>query len=66
MVCDLEIEAIALTRDIPSSIAWMVKPVARRLAMNSLATTLRQTREAAVRGCAKPERLNALATKSAN
>jgi hypothetical protein len=42
----LELEAIALTRDIPSSLRWMVGPVVRRLSMNSLATTLRQTRDA--------------------
>lgn len=62
----LEIEAIALTRDIPPSVAWMVKPVVRRLAMNSLTTTLRQTRDAVTKACAKPERLNALASKRPN
>lgn len=44
----LELEAMALTRDIPSSLAWMVKPVVNHLSVNSLTTTLRQTREAVV------------------
>ena len=42
----LEIEAIALTRDIPSSLRWMVSPVVNHLSINSLTTTLNQTREA--------------------
>lgn len=42
----LELEAIALTRDIPPSIRWMVGPVVNRLSINSLATSLRETRHA--------------------
>jgi hypothetical protein len=42
----LELEAIALTRDIPASLAWMVNPVVNRLSTHSLTTTLRQTRDA--------------------
>jgi hypothetical protein len=42
----LEIEAIALTRDIPSSLRWMVSPVVNHLSIDSLTTTLSQTREA--------------------
>lgn len=42
----LEIEAIVLSRDIPSSLRWMVNPVVNHLSVNSLTTTLRQTREA--------------------
>jgi len=42
----LELEAIALSRDIPASVAWLVNPVVNHLSMNSLTTTLRQTREA--------------------
>jgi hypothetical protein len=42
----LELEAIALTRDIPASLRWMVSPVVNHLSINSLATTLRQTRDA--------------------
>lgn len=42
----LELEAIALTRDIPASLAWLVSPVVNHLSMNSLTTTLRQTRQA--------------------
>ena len=42
----LEVEAIALSRDIPASLRWLVNPVVNRLSVNALATTLRQTREA--------------------
>jgi hypothetical protein len=44
----LELEAMALTRDIPRSLAWMVKPVVNHLSINSLTTTLRQTRDAVI------------------
>lgn len=46
----LEIEALALTRDIPKSMRWLVSPVVNRLSVESLTTTLRQTR-AAVEAC---------------
>jgi hypothetical protein len=44
----LELEAIALTRDIPASLSWLVSPTVNRLSINSLTTTLRQTRDAVV------------------
>jgi len=44
----LELEATALTRDIPPSLAWMVKPVVNHLSINSLITTLRQTRDVVI------------------
>lgn len=42
----LEIEATALTRDIPLSLRFMVNPVVNRLSVNSLTTTLQQTLDA--------------------
>jgi hypothetical protein len=42
----LEVEAIALTRDIPASVRWFVNPVINHLSINSLITTLQQTRAA--------------------
>lgn len=42
----LELRAIALTRDIPASLAWMVNPVVNHLSVNSLTATLRETRDA--------------------
>jgi hypothetical protein len=44
----LELQATALTRDIPGSVAWFVKPVVNHLSINSLTTTLRQTRDAVI------------------
>jgi len=44
----LELEALALTRDIPASLAWMVKPVVNHLSVDSLTATLVQTRDAVV------------------
>lgn len=42
----LEIEAMALSRDVPSSLRWLVNPAVNHLSVNSLTTTLRQTRKA--------------------
>jgi hypothetical protein len=44
----MELEAIALSRDIPVSLRWMVAPIVRRMSRSSLITSLRQT-EGAVR-----------------
>lgn len=55
----LEIEAIALTRDIPGSLRWLVSPVVNHLSINSLTTTLRQTREAVRSLPTRPETLAA-------
>lgn len=46
----LELEALALTRDIPASLRWLVSPVVNRLSINSLALTLQQTRQAVTLG----------------
>jgi hypothetical protein len=62
----LELEATALTRDVPASLAWMVNPVVNRLSVGSLTTTLCQTRSAVVAArenpptlasCTKPVRI---------
>jgi hypothetical protein len=53
----LETEAIALARDIPSSLRWIVKPVVNHLSIASLATTLRQTRDAVNSLAGQPYRL---------
>jgi len=53
----LELEAIALTRDIPTSLRWMVNPVVNRLSIDSLTTTLRQTRDAVASLPATPGRI---------
>jgi hypothetical protein len=42
----IELEAIALSRDIPASLRWLVEPIARRVSRSSLATSLLQTEEA--------------------
>jgi hypothetical protein len=42
----VELEALALTRDIPGSVDWLVGPVIKRLSRNSVVTTLSQTRQA--------------------
>jgi hypothetical protein len=53
----LEMEATALTRDIPTSLRWVVKPVVNHLSIASLATTLRQTRDAVNSLAGLPHRL---------
>lgn len=42
----IEIEAIALSRDIPAAVRWVVDPIVRRVSRTSLTTSLRQTRDA--------------------
>ena len=42
----IEIEAIALSRDVPQSLRWLVDPIIRRVAKASLTTTLEETRDA--------------------
>ena len=42
----IEIEAIALSRDVPASLRWLVYPIIRRVAKASLTTTLEETRDA--------------------
>ena len=44
----IEVEAIALSRDIPAALRWVVEPIVRRVSRSSVATSLQQT-EAAVR-----------------
>jgi hypothetical protein len=53
----LEIEVIALTRDIPPSLRWMVNPVVNHLSINSVTATLRQTRQAVNALPPEPDRL---------
>ena len=42
----LEVEAIALTREIPGSLRWLIAPVVNHLSINSMSATLSQTRQA--------------------
>jgi hypothetical protein len=42
----VELEAIALSRDIPGSLHWLVGPIVRRASRSSLALSLRQTEDA--------------------
>lgn len=42
----LELEGMALSRDIPSSLRWMVDPFVRRASVAAMATSLKETRDA--------------------
>ena len=42
----VELEAIALSRDIPASLHWLVNPIVRRVSKNSLEVSLLKTQEA--------------------
>lgn len=53
----LELEAIVLSRDIPASLRRMVSPVVNHLSINSLTTSLRQTRDAIESRARTPERV---------
>jgi hypothetical protein len=39
----VEIEAMALSRDIPAAVRWMVDPIVRRISSGAMVTSLRQT-----------------------
>jgi hypothetical protein len=52
----VEVEAIALSRDVPASLRWLVEPIARRVAKDSLVTALQQTRDAVNSNCAPVSR----------
>lgn len=43
----VELEAMALSRDIPFSLRWVADPIVRRVSRDSLTTSLRQTETAA-------------------
>ena len=62
----LELEAVALTRDIPASLRWLVSPVVNHLSIDSLTTTLRQTRDAVASLAASPERIASCAGRRSN
>jgi hypothetical protein len=40
-----ELEALALSREIPAGLAWRVDPIVKRISPNALWRTLRQTRD---------------------
>lgn len=42
----IECRAISLTRDIPTALAWVIKPIVRKLPKESLVHTLQATRDA--------------------
>jgi ABC-type transporter Mla MlaB component len=42
----VEVEAIALSRDVPTSVRWLVEPLIRHVAKASLINSLQQTRDA--------------------
>jgi hypothetical protein len=42
----VEVEAIALSRDIPIALRWLVNPIVRRVSKNSMLVSLQQMREA--------------------
>jgi hypothetical protein len=61
----LEMEVIALSRDVPASIEWLVAPMIRRVAKGALSTMLEDTRSAVVNPPARValRRQNAAAIK---
>jgi hypothetical protein len=42
----VEVEALALSRDIPVSLRWLVDPIVRRISRSALTTSLQQTQDA--------------------
>jgi ABC-type transporter Mla MlaB component len=52
----VEMEALALSRDIPSGLRWLVEPIVRRISRSSLATSLQQTEDAVLSGTTRERR----------
>jgi hypothetical protein len=52
----VEVEAVALSRDIPVSLRWLVDPIVRRISRSSLATSLQQTQDALRSGLSSASR----------
>jgi hypothetical protein len=42
----IELEVIGLSRDVPSSLRWLIEPIIRRVSRGSLLTSLQQTKNA--------------------
>jgi len=57
-----ELEAIALTRNIPTALRWVVNPVVNHLSINSLTASLRETREAVNSLRRQPQRFASCST----
>jgi len=57
----IETEVLALSRDIPPGLRWLVEPIVRRTSRDALTTALRQTRDAvqyALAGSRPPQALH--------
>ena len=54
----MQMEAIVLSRDIPSALRWMINPIVRRVSRNSLQLSLQQTRGAVESNLARAVALN--------
>lgn len=52
----VEVEALALSRDIPPALRWLVEPIVRRISRSSLATSLRQMANATLFGLGDVDR----------
>ena len=61
----VEVEAIALSRDIPTALRWVVNPIVRRVSRNSMLVSLQQMKEA-VRLTENAERAAKLPTTAHN
>jgi hypothetical protein len=59
----LELEAMALSRGVPTGMGWLVNPVVRRLSQSSLVTSLSETR-GAVRSLPQREGTDSCGSKS--
>ena len=60
----VEMETIALSREVPAALRWMINPVVARFSRSELTMSLRQTREAVVAGMAQVAKNSTIATNS--
>ena len=59
----LELEVLALTRDVPEGLRWLVNPMMSKLSVNSLTSTLRQTADAVKAGAGKSHAVGCMAAR---
>lgn len=60
----MEVEALALSRDIPAAFRWMADPIVRRVSKNALVLSLHQTQDAVHSIGSAPRQLTSTASSS--
>jgi hypothetical protein len=60
----IQLEAMVLSRDVPSALRWMVDPIVRRVSRDSVQISLEQTRDAVITNLAHAESASVQRTRT--